>query len=133
LQEFANKNGVAAIAQVTVDSLQRTRDMLGATRQDEARIIITGGCRTQTDNERLAKKFGWTEDGGKVSRNSQHLISMGANGVDFFAIDTMGEKIPTSYVAAVARRYFSFVKTYKDGHIHADCRVPNDRSRQDTP
>ena len=126
VHEFANREGLAMVNIDTLDALQNTREALHMTRGDVVRIIITNATRTLEDNKVLARDYGWINNGGKVSNNSQHLVSNGANGVDFIAIDSMGEPVPTKVVAAIAKRYFKFVKAYKDGHVHGDMRKKNE-------
>ena len=122
LSEFANKEGLAMVHLPTLDALQKTRDRLNVVLDGGVSIIITNATRTPADNIKLGERYGWTDSGGKVSRDSQHLTSNGCNGVDFIAVNSIGEPIPRSIVASSARKYFKFMKSYRDGHIHGDMR-----------
>lgn len=121
LCEFANEEGTAMVHLPTLDALQEIRNHLNIALGGEVRIIITNATRTKGDNNRLGRLYGWAPS-GKVSRDSQHLVRNGCTAVDFIAINSMGEPLPRSIVANAAEKYFKFVKSYSDGHIHADMR-----------
>ncbi len=127
LYEFENGEGLVAVHLKTLWALERVRADLNASdagREAEIGIHITDGVRTQDDNEALAGRLGWTDEGGKVSRTSKHLVGQGAHGVDFKAMlrGARGALVMPE-LGQVARRYFDFVKDdYDDGHVHADNR-----------
>ena len=67
-----------------------------------------------------------TDEGGKVSRDSQHLTRNGSNGVDImpYHSDKVNKPPVRAEMAEVeAKKYFSYVKTYLDGHLHVDLAV----------
>ena len=89
---------------------------------NEAAIVVTNTCRTQDDLVRLAGEYGWQENGGRVSRDSKHLVKYGGIAVDIQAYYVeSGEPVPIPYLAQVCRSWFDFVKPYDD-HVHGDIR-----------
>lgn len=137
LREFENALHLAAVHPTTLWSLERTREdlnnELGGV--DEVIIVVTGGLRLEADQEALAERLGWIDEGGVVSRTSKHLLSEGACAVDFTAkFRSRRMKISQAKVGEVARRHFDFVKdNYPDLHVHADnrdgCRAWENSSR----
>ena len=80
---------------------------------------ITLGCITQyklgpfglQDEMRLAERFGWIDEGGKVSRTSKHLAKFGGIAVDIIAVDPRTrEPIRQRQLGEVCRLYFDWVK-----------------------
>ena len=131
VEEFQSGSGVTCVNLRVVAALERLRTNLSTDESEEIQVIVTDGTRSDEDNERLATKYGWMDEGGKVSRNSQHLVRNGACGVDFFAqrkrrgyYGYSGKRraIPVEQVRHAADQVFDFVKTYKDGHVHGDQR-----------
>ncbi len=124
LREFENADGLAMVHGSILESLERVRRDLGTLAGETVWILITGAIRTDQDNERLAARLGWTDEGGLVSRNSMHLARHGGIAVDLVAVvPRTGERVAQRTVGKVCRRYFDWVKDdYCDGHVHADNR-----------
>ena len=126
LHEFESPDGVVVISRGLVTSLERIRRDLPTMVYGPVKIIITSGTRSEAYNAELAKKLGWTNEGGLVAHDSRHLPRYGGIAADFYAIfDQPGQtvRVPRDPLAVVARRYFSYVKAdYEDGHVHGDNR-----------
>ena len=124
LSEFENKDGLVMLHPTTLESLQRTRNHLCEIFDEEVGIIITNAVRTMADNNRLGAKYGFTDEGGKVSRNSKHLAKFGGIAVDIKAkFKKDGTLINQKVVGDASRLFFDWVKDdYSDGHVHADNR-----------
>ncbi|MFP4173080.1 MAG: hypothetical protein ACLFV4_09240 [Candidatus Hydrogenedentota bacterium] len=124
LREFENRDGFAMAHRTVLESLERTRRDLNALAGETVRILITDAVRTQADNERLAARLGWVDEGGLVARRSRHLAEFGGIAVDLVAVlARTGERLPQRTLGKVCRRYFDFVKDdYASGHVHADNR-----------
>jgi hypothetical protein len=124
LREFEDRDGLAMVHATTLDSLERVRRDLLAMIGEEVWVIITDGVRTQADLERLAARLGWTDEGGRVSRDSKHLARYGGIAVDCAAmVARTRERVPQHVLGEICRRHFDFVKDdYPDGHVHADNR-----------
>lgn len=125
LREFANREGVAMVHKLTLVSLERARADLCAWAGEEVMVIITDATRTQADNEALAARLGYTDQGGAVARNSKHLTKWGGIAVDIKAkVKRTGKLVPQKVLGTICRRHFDWVKDdYKDGHVHADNRT----------
>lgn len=89
----------------------------------EVALRITDSLRTPVENDLLIAKYGDYAAGGRVSRDSQHLLKNHYNALDIVAYykDT-GEPIPVDVVADACEGLFDMVKKYDDGHIHVDQR-----------
>ena len=76
------------------------------------------------DLERLAVRYGWTDEGGRVARRSRHLAEFGGIAADLVArVARTRAAVPQHTLGMVCRRYFDWVKDdYSDGHVHADNR-----------
>jgi hypothetical protein len=124
LREFANADGLAMVHATVLESLERVRRDLCAAEGGEVYVIITDAVRTRADLERLARRYGWIDQGGAVARHSRHLADFGGIAVDLKAVRARGRRrIPQHVLGAVCRKYFDWVKDdYGDGHIHADNR-----------
>lgn len=126
LSEFDNSAGAAAVQRSTLWSLERTREALNEELGDarEVIMVLTSGLRLDADQEALAERLGWTDEGGAVSRISKHLLREGACAVDFIAKYRGARRnINQAVVGGVARKFFDYVKDdYPDGHTHADNR-----------
>jgi hypothetical protein len=98
-------------------SLEKLRQNLsGLDAFEEVEIIIASGLRTQEDNAWLGEKYGYTEAGGDVSRDSKHLPEYGGIAADFWARRKRDKKvIPTDVLLRCAQQVFDFCKAYKDG------------------
>jgi hypothetical protein len=130
LREFESPSGAVCVQPSVLVSLELLRDDLWQRLSQEVEIIVTSGTRTDEDNERLAAKYGWIEDGGSVSRTSKHLLRNGACAVDIiarikkvptFAINRWQREIPLDQLELFAKQRFDWVKAYKT-HIHCDNR-----------
>ena len=124
LREFENRDGLAMVHGSVLVSLERVRRELCSMAAEEVWLIVTDGVRTPSDLERLAKRLGWTDEGGAVSRTSKHLAKYGGIAVDLVAaIKSTRARVPQATLGAVCRRHFDWVKDdYGDGHVHADNR-----------
>lgn len=124
LSEFENREGLAMVHAALLDSLERVRRDLCALAREEVWLIVTDAVRTVADLERLAARFGWTDQGGTVARDSKHLAIYGGIAVDLVAVLARnGERLPQRVLGTACRRHFDFVKDdYADGHVHADNR-----------
>ncbi len=124
LSEFENAEGLAMVHAETLRSLEEVRRDLGAFYGETVQVIITDAVRTRADLERLAACYGWTDEGGRVARQSRHLAGFGGIAVDLKArMARTGKAVPQKTLGMVCRRYFDWVKDdYADGHVHADNR-----------
>lgn len=124
LHEFENAAGLAMVHRSTLESLERVREELGKHYGETVLLILTDAVRTREDLERIAKKYGWVEDGGAVARQSRHLAEYGGIAVDMIAkVERTGERVPQYILGRICRRHFDFVKDdYADGHVHGDNR-----------
>lgn len=124
LREFENRHGLAMVHASTLESLERVRRDLCAMAGEEVWVIITDAVRTQADLEQLARRFGWADEGGAVSRRSKHLTEFGGIAVDLIAACARTRRrIPQQTLGELCRRHFDWVKDdYRDGHVHADNR-----------
>ncbi|MCX8065994.1 MAG: hypothetical protein N3G21_12630 [Candidatus Hydrogenedentes bacterium] len=124
LKEFENTQGWAMVHSSVVLSLEKLRAELSRLIGEEVEILITSSTRTEEENNRLGKIYGWITEGGVVSKDSKHLDKYGGVAVDFY-VRTKEKRLVVSeeLVANTAVRFFDFVKRgYPDGHIHADNR-----------
>ena len=114
LREFQNSSGEVKLNPLLVTNLEELRSDLGG-----VSIIITSGYRSPEDNNALADRLGWIEDGGLVSRDSQHIWG---NAADIVCYDFgLHQYLSPLLVAKHAEPLFSFVKPYK-AHTHVDVR-----------
>ncbi|HOV32727.1 MAG TPA: hypothetical protein PLX23_05130 [Candidatus Hydrogenedens sp.] len=133
LKEFENKHGWVMIHKSVIVSLEKLREELAKVFNEEIEIIITNSTRTHEDLNSLAKKLGWTDKGGLVSRNSRHLECYGGIAVDFYVRYKQSKKrIPSPQIGSICRKYFDFVKAdYADCHIHADNRTQINKLKEE--
>ncbi len=124
LREFENRDGLVMVHPSVLLSLERVRRDLGDERGEEVWLIITGAVRTDADLERLAARYGWIDEGGKVSRDSKHLAKYGGIAVDLVAVIAASrERVSSVTLGRICRTHFDWVKDdYGDGHVHADNR-----------
>jgi hypothetical protein len=124
LREFENAHGFAMVHASILRSLEFVRRDLCREVGEEVEIVITDALRTEEELRKLARRYGWTDEGGTVSRNSRHLARYGGIAVDIVArVRRTGRSISQTEVGAVCRGHFDFVKDdYPDGHVHADNR-----------
>lgn len=124
MYEFANKEGWVLLHERVPWALEQVRAALNARYpSDEIIILVTNTTRTKAQNETLAAKLGWTDEGGLVSRRSWHLVEFGGIAVDFEArVKSSGVRISPVDVSKIASLYFEWVKWYSDGHVHGDFR-----------
>jgi len=128
LWEFANPVGLVVVHPSMLLGLELTRETLNADRDlldtpnDEIQIIVLDGTRTDEDVVRLVRKYGWVDDGGRVSRDTKHHWDYGGIAADIWARHKWSS-VPVSMerLASVARERFDFVKVYED-HVHGDQR-----------
>lgn len=124
MREFQNALGWVILHEKVPWALEMTRAALN-TRYPTWRIqlIIKNCTRTRAQNEALARKLGWADEGGTVSRDSMHLVHNGGIAVDFVAWSRARNiPIPAKEVADIAALYFDYVKWYPDNHVHGDFR-----------
>lgn len=124
LKEFQNPQGWVILHEKVPRALHWTRHALNLRYPTWLIQILVKDCtRTRQQNEALARKLGWTDEGGIVSRESFHLVHYGGIAVDFVAYSTARQiPIPAKEVADIAALYFDYVKWYSDGHVHGDFR-----------
>jgi hypothetical protein len=124
LREFETAAGFVMIHASVPRSLEWVRRDLCREVGEEVEVLITDAMRTEEDLRRLAQRYGWTDEGGTVSRDSMHLARYGGVAVDIVArIRGTDRPVSQDRLGAVSRRYFDFVKDdYPDGHVHADNR-----------
>lgn len=134
LREFENIDGLAMVHPKLLEALERTRRELCERVGETVWVLITDAVRTRADLERLAARYGWTDEGGTVARDSKHLAKHGGIAVDFIAVNARTKRrIPQAELGAVCRKYFDFVKDdYADGHVHADVRVRANQQQEGT-
>ena len=126
MAEFQNRAGYVMIDDSVIRSLEKVREDLGKQYECEVEVIVTSGIRTLAENERLAELLGWTDEGGLVARDSQHLEEYGGIAVDIRARFMDGDnwvRVVQGRVGDACRDHFVYVKAdYLDGHVHADNR-----------
>jgi hypothetical protein len=124
LREFENAHGFVMVHATVLRSLELVRRDLCLEAGEEVEIVVSDALRTEEELRRLARRFGWADEGGTVSRNSRHLARYGGIAVDILArVRRSRRRIAPNKVGAVCRRHFDFVKDdYPDGHVHADNR-----------
>lgn len=124
LREFESAAGFVMIHASVPRSLELVRRDLCREAGEEVQILVTDAVRTEEDLRQLAQRYGWTDEGGAVSRDSRHLARYGGAAVDIVArVRGGGHAVSQDRLGAVSRRYFDFVKDdYPDGHVHADNR-----------
>jgi hypothetical protein len=124
LREFENAAGLAMVHPTLLESLERVRRDLCEMAGETVWILVTSAVRTEEDLHRLAALYGWTDQGGTVSRNSRHLTKFGGIAADIVAVlERNRARVPQKTLGTVCRRYFDWVKDdYNDGHVHADNR-----------
>ena len=107
-----------------VVALEKVRRDLCAACGEEVAVLVRDATRTERDLHALAARFGWTDEGGLVSRDSKHLARYGGVAVDIVArVVRTKERVAQQVLGEVCRRYFDFVKDdYADGHVHVDNR-----------
>jgi len=124
MHEFENAEGWVMVHSSVVVALEKVRRDLCAACGEEVAVLVRDSTRTERDLHALAARFGWTDEGGLVSRDSKHLARYGGVAVDIVArVVRTRERVPQQVLGNVCRRYFDFVKDdYADGHVHADNR-----------
>jgi len=124
LKEFNNTLGWVILHEKVPYALEQTREALNLRYPTwNIQLLITNCTRTRQQNEALARKRGWADEGGTVSRDSLHLIEYGGIAVDWVTFSvTRQTYLPAKEVADIAALYFDFVKCYPDGHVHGDFR-----------
>ena len=133
MHEFENDDGLVMVHPSVLRGLERVRRRLNDSTGAPVAVIVADAVRTQRDLDRLAERYGWTDEGGRVSRDSRHLAKYGGIAVDIVAVrqDNAGratERLPQSVVGEACRECFDWVKDdYPDGHIHADNRFGGGR------
>ncbi len=124
MHEFENPEGLVMVHPSVLRGLERVRRRLNNSVGEPVALIVTDAVRTQRDLERLAGRFGWTDEGGRVSRDSRHLAKYGGIAVDVVAVrQDGGGRVPQHVVGEACRDHFDWVRDdYPDGHVHADNR-----------
>ena len=127
LCEFESCDGTVVVDTNLVRSLELTRRDLCVFLGTDVQIVIKSGTRTEAENERLAERLGWVENGGAVAHDSRHLPKYGGLAVDCHARYREGaswEVVAQTTLGSACRVHFAFVKDdYPDGHVHADNRA----------
>lgn len=124
LREFENAEGLAMVHASALTALEQVRRDLCALYGETVHLIVTDAVRTPADLERLAVRYGWTDEGGRVARRSRHLAEFGGIAADLVArVARTRAAVPQHTLGMICRRYFDWVKDdYSDGHVHADNR-----------
>jgi len=124
LHEFENADGLVMVHPTVLTGLERVRRRLNDSTGGPVSIIVTDAVRTRRDLDRLAERYGWVDEGGRVSRESRHLARYGGIAVDVVAVQQdNGTRLPQRVVGDACREHFDWVKDdYADGHVHADNR-----------
>jgi hypothetical protein len=124
MREFQNTQGWVILHEKVPWALEMTRAALNARYPTWLiQILVTNCTRTRAQNESLARRLGWADEGGTVSRESFHLVEFGGIAADFVAYSTARKiRIPAKEVADIAALYFDYVKWYSDDHVHGDFR-----------
>ena len=125
LSEFANDDGLVMVNPCLLAALEAFRSALQHRCGLPVALAITSGLRTRSDNYRLARRLGWSDHGGVVSRTSRHLPEFGALAADIRAyFPESGQLVPSKITTPIARLYFDYVNDdYPDGHTHVDQRT----------
>ena len=128
LWEFANPDGLAIVHPTLLLGLERIRATMNAdtdlltTPNDEIEVIVIDSTRTDKDVRRLVRKYGWTDEGGRVSRNTRHHWEHGGIAADIWARHKWSAvPVPMERLASVSRLWFDYVQVYTD-HVHVDQR-----------
>jgi len=132
LWEFESRStGLVCVDPTLLRSLERLRLNLSQDEHEEVEVIVTCGTRLDSENEALAARLGWTDEGGEVSRNSRHLPRYGGIAADFWARYKIRRfrlyegghgRLPPIQVHNAAKQVFDWTKLYADGHVHGDNR-----------
>ena len=123
LREFENRDGYVMLHSSILEGLEAVREIINEELGTPIGIFITNAVRTQGDNNRLASKLGWTDQGGTVSRTSKHLWKYGGIAVDIIGVFLdNGEIMDQKMLVPICQEHFDWVRDYKDGHIHCDNR-----------
>jgi len=122
--EFRSRStGLVLIHPLVVMCAELVRRDLNEFIRPGIQVIITHGLRMPADEMRLVERYGWLDEGGRVSRNSRHKPENGACAIDFYAWDVVEcERVLQTYVERIAMDWFDWTKTYNDGTIHGDLR-----------
>jgi len=74
-REFRSKaTGLVLIHPTLPKGLELVRRDLCELYHEEIELVVTNGGRMPLDIKRLVEKWGWVDEGGRVSRNSTHNI-----------------------------------------------------------
>ncbi len=124
LHEFENeRDGLVVLHPLTLESLEACRTDLCKHYGREIAIVVTCGTRTETSNRALAQRYGWTDTGGRVARNSKHLPKHGGIAVDWHATFAGTQRrCSLKTVAQIAWRHWDVVLDHYPSHIHTDNR-----------
>jgi len=128
MHEFENDDGLVMVHPSVLSGLEHVRRRLNDSTGAPVSVIVADAVRTQRDLDRLAERYGWTDEGGRVSRDSRHLAKYGGIAVDIVALrhDHAGrvtDRVAQNVVGDACRECFDWVKDdYPDGHVHADNR-----------
>jgi hypothetical protein len=116
LREFENRDGLAMVHASVLLSLEKTRRDLCARYGEEVWILITDAVRTPDDLQRLAARYGWTDEGGSVARRSKHLAEFGGIAVDLVAvIKRTRNRVPQEMLGALCRQHFDLCERRLQG------------------
>lgn len=122
---------VVVLHPLLLNQLEQYHEAISQTLGHNIAIVVTSGTRTQRSNKRLANRFGWTDYGGLVSRNSRHLPKFGGIAVDFYALDKETKQIVnTTFAAGLADEFFDVVLDHYPTHIHVDLRTATQPGNQ---
>jgi len=124
MHEFENADGLVMVHPTVLAGLEGVRRRLNDATGQPVAVIVTDAVRTRRDLDRMAERYGWTDEGGRVSRDSRHLAKYGGVAVDIIAVrEPGGDRVAQHVVGDACREHFDWVRDdYPDGHVHADNR-----------
>jgi hypothetical protein len=120
LDEFQNSEGWAMVSRELLQALEAIRQTIWDTLKTEHAIQITRATVTEEENRALAARLGWTDEGGKVARDSHHLAKYGGAAADIVAYNLKTKAIlPANILAKISSLYVPTVIPYPDdNHVH---------------
>jgi len=125
LYEFADQKAddLVVVHPALVSQLEELRERIQQATGQEHEIIITSGTRTEVTNNALGEKLGWTDAGGSVSHDSQHLPKHSGAAADIYARHKRTkDRMPIAQLSGLCRGLFDTVIARYNSHVHVDVR-----------